>query len=127
MSERSSITGLLIEWGNGSSAALDELTPRVYRELHALARTYLSRSRRDETLQATALINEVYLRLIDKSQSIHWESRSHFFGISAKLMRNVLVDHARTRHALKRGGLAVAVTLDETRALSPSHVPDLLE
>ncbi|SRR5258706_13590087 len=102
MLERPSITRLLIEWGNGSCAALDELTPYVYRELHALARMYLRRNRRNQTLQATALINEVYLRLIDESQPIHWESRSHFFGITAKLMRNVLMDHARTRHALKR-------------------------
>src|SRR5256885_4105652 len=74
-----SITRLLIDWSNGDRAALDELTPHVYRELHTLARTYLGRNRRKQTLQPTALINEVYLRLIDQSQPIRWESRSHFF------------------------------------------------
>ena len=126
MSEGPSITRLLVEWSNGSSAALDELTPHIYRELHGLARMYLRRNRRNQTLQATVLINEVYLRLIEQAP-IHWEGRSQFFGITARLMRNVLVDHARARHAAKRGGDAVPITLEETMALSPEHAPDILE
>lgn len=127
MTTSPSITRLLIAWSNGNRAALDELTPHIYRELHHLARTYLRRDRRNRTLQATALINEVYLRLIDHSRPIDWDGRSHFFSIAAKLMRNVLVDYSRTRRALKRGGDVVAVTLEETVALSPKHAPDVLE
>jgi RNA polymerase sigma-70 factor, ECF subfamily len=99
----------------------------VHRELHALARTYLNRSRRNQTLQPTALINEVYLHMIDQSQPIQWECRSHFFGIAARLMRQVLVDYCRAHKAVKRGGGAVPVTLDEMAAFSPSRLPDILE
>jgi RNA polymerase sigma-70 factor (ECF subfamily) len=127
MTEPPSITRLLIDWSNGNRAALEELTSHVYRELHALARTYLDRDRRNQTLEPTALINEVYLRLIDQSQPIQWESRSHFFGIAARLMRRVLVDYGRAHRALKRGGDAVFVTLEETAALSPNRAPDILE
>jgi RNA polymerase sigma-70 factor (ECF subfamily) len=127
MNASTSITRLLIEWSNGNIAALDELTPHVYRELHDLARTYFRRDRRNQTLQPTALINELYLRLIDQSLAIHWEGRSHFFGIAARLMRNILVDHARARQALKRGGDAVPLVLEETMALSQNHAPDILE
>lgn len=122
-----SITQLLIDWSEGNPAALDELTPRVYRELHALARTYLSRGRPHQTLQPTELINEVYLRLIDRSQAVQWENRSHFFGIAARLMRLVLVDNARARRAAKRGGEAVPVTLQEAVAFSPQRAPDVLD
>jgi RNA polymerase sigma-70 factor, ECF subfamily len=127
LTECPSITRLLIDWSNGSSTALDELTPHIYRELHGLARMYLRRNRRNQTLQATVLINEVYLRLIDRPPAIAWEGRSQFFGVTARLMRHVLVDHARNRHALKRGGDAVPVTLEETMALSQHHAPDILE
>ena len=127
MSGPPSITQLLIDWSHGNPAALNELTPQVYRELRALARSRLRRDPRNPTLQPTALINEVYLRLIDQSQPIQWQGRSHFFGIAARLMRNVLVDYARARRAAKRGGQAVAVTLEETAALSPNHTPDILE
>ena len=123
-----STTQLLLEWSRGSRAALDELTPHVYRELHALARVHLNRDRRNQTLQPTALINEVYLRLIDQSQPVQWEDRSHFFGIAARLMRNILVDYTRARRAAKRVGEAVAVTLKETMAFAPSHnAPDILD
>jgi RNA polymerase sigma factor (TIGR02999 family) len=116
---------LLIDWSNGNRAALDELTPHVYSELHALARTYLSR-RRNQALQPTALINEVYLRLIDQRRPIAWENRSHFFGIATRFMRLILVDHARARRALRRGG--EAVTLDETKVFSPNHdAADILD
>src|SRR5215470_782708 len=128
MAERRSITQLLAEWNQGSRAALDELTPQVYRELRMLARKYLSRGRPNQTLQPTALINEAYLRLIDQSQPIHFENRSHFFGIAARLMRLVLVDYARAHYAAKRGrGTAATVTLDQTAALAPSQAPDVLK
>ena len=128
MNDAQSITRLLIDWSNGSPAALEQLTPYVYRELHALARSYLSRDRRNQTLQPTALINEVYVRLIDNSQPVPWKGRSHFFGIAARLMRNVLVDYARTHNAVKRGGGAVPVTLEDTVALTPgSNLPDILD
>jgi len=127
MEEAPSVTQLLHEWGQGNRAALDRLTPQVYRELHAIARSYLSRGRGDQTLQPTALINEAFLRLIDQSQPIQWESREHFFGIAARLMRLVLVDYARARGADKRGGGAVAVALEEARLLAPSRAPDVIE
>jgi len=121
------ITRLLIDWCNGDNAALDELTPLVYGELHALARIYLSRSGRGQTLQPTELIDELYLRLIEGSRSVRWENRSHFFGIAARLMRLVLVDHARARRAAKRSGESDPVTLEETMVLSPGRAPDVLE
>src|SRR5262245_7658786 len=126
MAEPASITQLLVDWSSGNRAALDELTPHVQRELHALARSYLNRNRRNQTLQPTALINELYLRLIDQSQPVQWDGRSHFFGIAARLMRQILIDYARARRAAKRGGGAVAVTLEETAALSPhNQAPDI--
>jgi RNA polymerase sigma factor (TIGR02999 family) len=128
MGERPSITQLLAEWNPGSRTALDELTPQVYRELHMLARKYLSRGRPNQTLQPTALINEAYLRLIDQSERVHFENRSHFFGIAARLMRLVLVDYARAHYAAKRGrGTAAVVTLDETAALARNQAPDVLQ
>jgi len=127
MSEPRTITRLLIDWGNGDRTALDELTPLVYKELHALARAYLSRARGSGPLQPTELIDELYVRLIDRSLPVRWESRSHFFGIAARLMRLVLVDHAREARASKRGGGAAPVTLEETVALAPDRPPDVLE
>src|SRR5215467_12727312 len=127
MAERSTITRLLGEWNQGNRAALDELTPHVYRELHILARKYLSRGRPNQTLQPTALINEAYLRLIDQSRPVHFENRSHFFGIAARLMRIVLVDYARAHHAAKRGRGTLVVTLDETAVLARKQAPDVLQ
>jgi RNA polymerase sigma factor (TIGR02999 family) len=122
-----SVTQLLQDWARGNHAALDDLTPRIYRELHMIARAYLSRGRGEQTLQPTALINEAYIRLIDQSQPIQWESRTHFYGIAARIMRLVLVDYARARQAKKRGGVAGAVTLDETRVFAPARAPDVIE
>jgi RNA polymerase sigma factor (TIGR02999 family) len=122
-----SITHLLIEWRAGDRAALDELTPCVYRELHTLARAYLNRGGRSHTLQPTEVIDELYLRLIDPSQSVQWENRAHFFGIAARLMRMILVDYSRARHAARRGGNAGPVTLKETEVFSTGPAPDVLE
>jgi RNA polymerase sigma factor (TIGR02999 family) len=122
-----SITQLLIEWRAGDRAALNELTPRVYRELHTLARAYLNRGGRSQALRPTELIDELYLRLIEPSQSVQWENRSHFFGLAARMMRMILVDYARARHAAKRGGDAGPVTLKETAVFSRGPAPDVLE
>jgi RNA polymerase sigma-70 factor (ECF subfamily) len=122
-----SITELLLDWRSGNRASLDELTRRVYPELHELARTYLNRGPHNQTLQPTALINELYLRLIRQSPPIQWQNRAHFFGIAARLMRIILVDYARTRSARKRGGGSPCLPLDETAALSPDHPPGILE
>jgi RNA polymerase sigma factor (TIGR02999 family) len=127
MEESPSISRLLIAWGRGEAAALEQLTPRVYRELHKLARAYLRRGRPNQSLQPTALINEAYLRLLDQSEPVQWENRAHFFGIAARLMRMILVDHARTHQAAKRGGAAAAVTLSECMAVSPARAADVLE
>ena len=127
MGESPSVSQLLMAWGRGEPAALEQLTPRVYSELHKLARAYLRRASPSQSLQPTALINEVYLRLLDQSQPMEWENRAHFFGIAARLMRLILVDHARAHHAAKRGGAASAVTLDDWMAVSPYRAPDVLE
>ena len=127
MEESPSVSRLLIAWGRGEPAALEQLTPRVYRELHKLARAHLRRGRPNQSLQPTELINEVYLRLLDQSQPVQWENRAHFFGIAARLMRMILVDHARTHQAAKRGGAAAAVTLSDCMAVSPARAPDVLE
>ena len=97
------ITQLLAEWGKGDQAALEKLMPLVYSELRRLASNYLRRERAEHTLQPTALVNEAYLKLIDQHNA-KWQNRAHFFGISAQLMRRILVDHARQYQAQKRGG-----------------------
>jgi RNA polymerase sigma factor (TIGR02999 family) len=127
MEPEASITQLLVKWSHGDQAALEELTPHVHRELQSLARAYLRRGRPNQTLQPTAVVNEVWLRLIGQSQLPRWEDRAHFFGIAARLMRLVLVDYARAHHAAKREGAAEAITLHETILLSPTRAPDVLE
>jgi RNA polymerase sigma-70 factor, ECF subfamily len=122
-----SVSELLIAWGRGEPAALEQLTPQVYGELHKLARSYLRRARPGQSLQPTALINEAFLRLLDPSQQVQWENRAQFFGIAARLMRMILVDHARAHQAVKRGGGAAAVTLDNCVAVSLGRAPDVLE
>jgi RNA polymerase sigma factor (TIGR02999 family) len=106
------VTRLLVAWSNGDKAALDQLMPLVYSELRRLAHHYMSRERPGHTLQTTALVNEAYLRLVDQ-ESTRWENRAHFFGIAARLMREILVDRARTRRAAKRGGAQVRVSLSK--------------
>ncbi len=119
------ITHLLLAWGNGDEAALERLMPLVYDELRKVAARHLRRQRPDHTLQTTALVNEAYLRLIDSSQ-VRWQNRAHFFAVSAQLMRRILVDFARSRQNLKRGGGAQQVSLDEAMIVSPERGADLL-
>jgi len=103
MSTPTGVTQLLIDWSKGDQAALDQLMPLVYSELRRLASNYLRRERQGHTLQPTALVNEAYLKLVDQ-RSAKWQNRAQFFGISAQLMRRILVDHARQHRAAKRGG-----------------------
>ena len=113
------VTQLLRAWSDGDPQALELLLPLVEAELQRLARGYMSRERREHTLQPTALINEAFIRLAG-AKSLRWQDRAHFFGISAKLMRRVLVDHARARGFQKRGARAQMVPLDESiRAPEP--------
>jgi RNA polymerase sigma factor (TIGR02999 family) len=115
------VTALLGAWGAGDDAALEQLLPLVETELRRLARAYMARERRGHTLQPTALVNEAFLRLVN-AKGLRWQDRAHFIGIAARLMRRVLVDHARAKGYQKRGGGALKVSLDETMAVSP--VPD---
>jgi len=118
------ITQLLAEWRDGDQSALDELYPLVYDELHRLARRYMSRERKGHTLQTTALINEAYVRLA--GQKVDWANRSHFFAISAQIMRRILIDHARRHAYAKRGGGAQQVSLDEAAAVTPDQSGELI-
>lgn len=122
---RGTITHLLWQWGQGNRSALDKLIPLVYRELHRLARYYLRREAAGHTLQASALINEAYLRLIDH-ENIPWQNRAHFFGVAAQVMRRILVDHARNQHAVKRGGGAVEVSLDNAAVVTREQAAELI-
>ena len=119
------VTQLLLAWSHGDQAALDQLIPLVYEELRRLAKRQMGRERPGHTLQTTALVNEAYLRLIDSSQ-VHWQSRAHFFAISAQLMRRILVDFARARHNLKRGGQTPRVSLTEALEVAPEREADLV-
>lgn len=122
---RDSPTELLLAWGRGDLTALDRLMPLVHDELRQLARHYMRRERPDHTLQATALVNEVYLRMIAARQ-VPWQSRVHFFAIAARLMRQILVDFARSHRAAQRGGAAQRVALDEAVFPSSFRHPDLV-
>jgi len=115
---------LLRAWGGGDRGALDRLTPIVYEELRRLARLYMKRERPGHSLQATALVNEAYMRLVDY-KGMRWQNRAHFFAVSAQLMRRILVDHAR-RHNLKRGGGVQHVSLDETAVVDGDRAADLV-
>ena len=122
---RHQITELLAEWRDGNQSALDELYPLVYDELHRLARRYMSRERKDHTLQTTALINEAYVRMVDQ-KNVNWANRSHFFAISAQIMRRILIDHARRHAYAKRGGGAQQVSLEEVAAIAPEQGREML-
>src|SRR5688572_5038596 len=125
MARPAAITGLLRAWSEGDPTALDALTPLVEAELHRLARSYMAHERRDHTLQATALVNEAFLRLTG-ARDIEWQDRAHFLGIAARLMRRVLIDHAR-RHAFqKRGGGNAKVAIEDVQLAVPAPDVDLL-
>jgi RNA polymerase sigma-70 factor, ECF subfamily len=119
------VTGLLLAWSDGDQAALEKLIPLVYAELHRLARRYMRRENAGHTLQTSALVNEAYLRLIE-AHRVHWQNRSHFFAVSAQIMRRILVDFARARKHLKRGRGTCQVSLDEGLLVSPERGADLL-
>lgn len=119
------ITQLLRAWGAGDKQALDRLTPLVYNELRKSAKRQMAREREGHTLQTTALINEVYLRLVDL-EGVSWQDRAHFFAICARLMRRILTDYARSRSYLKRGGDARRVTLDEALMVTADPPLDLV-
>jgi RNA polymerase sigma factor (TIGR02999 family) len=122
---RQAVTQLLGDWSRGVAGALERLIPLVEPELHRLAHHYMSRERAGHTLQTTALINEAYLRLVDHSKPL-WQNRNHFVAAAAQLMRRIMVDHARERLSLKRGGGAVRVTLDETAWVTDTRSKELL-
>src|SRR5262245_42246785 len=124
-SPTSDVTQLLREWSSGNDSVVEQLTPLVYRELRRLADGYMRRERPDHTLQPTALIHEAYIRLVDQKQP-EWQSRSHFFRFASHLMRQVLVDHARARHARKRGGDKQRVPLEEADALGDGEPVKLM-
>ena len=119
------VTVLLEEWSHGNEHALDELVPLVEAELHRLARQYMSRERAGHTLQTTALVNEAYLRLAEV-HDVRWENRAHFFAIAARIMRRIMIEHARKRQQLKRGGGALRITLDEGAIIADERSAELL-
>jgi RNA polymerase sigma factor (TIGR02999 family) len=119
------ITRLLLAWNNGDEAALEQLTPLVYQELHRLARRYMGRERSGHTLQTSALVNEAYLRLIDW-KNVRWQNRAHFFAVSAQLMRRILVDFARANAYAKRGGGAPHLDLEQVAIVSSDRGTDIV-
>ena len=120
------VTDLLRAWASGDQGAFDKLLPLLYDELRRQARLYMRAQPAGQTLQTTALVHEAYLRLVGQS-AVEWKGRAHFFGVAAKAMRSILVDHARARNAAKRGGSARAITLDDAGGLAgPQASVDVL-
>jgi RNA polymerase sigma factor (TIGR02999 family) len=119
------VSKLLLAWSEGEEGAYEQLIPLVYDELHRLAKRYMRKERPGHTLQTSALVNEAYLRLIG-AKEVSWQNRAHFFAVSARLMRRILVDFARAKHELKRGGDARQVSLDEALLVSPGSNTDVL-
>lgn len=119
------VTQLLIDWSSGNKAALDELIPLVYDELRRLARRHMARERRDHTLQTLALINEAYLRLVDQ-KNLQWQNRAHFFAVAARVMRHILIDHARSYHYEKRGAGARKIALDEAAVFTEQRAAEFV-
>jgi len=119
------VTQLLIAWSNGDKAALNKLMPLIYDELRQLARHYMSRERAGHTLQTTALVNEAYVRLVNR-KGVHWQNRAHFFAIAAQLMRSILVDHARSHAYAKRGGGARKIALDDAMVISQQRAAEVV-
>jgi len=120
------VTQLLVAWGNGNADAADELLAAVYAELHSQASRAMRREAVDHTLQATALVHEAYLRLIDQRR-VQWRNRAQFFGVAAQLMRRILVDHARGRDAAKRGGGVATITLEDVDAVADRSTSDAVD
>ena len=121
MRERTDVTTLLVAWSDGQAAAGDELIETVYGELRRIARGYLRRERTDHSLTPTALVHEAYVRLVDQRR-VRWQNRAHFFAIAARVMRRILVDHARARGSLKRGNSRKVPLVDADRAHDPPSV-----
>ena len=119
------ITQWLVGWSDGDPSALEKLTPLVYRELHRLAQAYMRGERPGHTLQTTALVNEAYVRLIDADR-MGWQNRAHFYGVAAKLMRHILVDFARSRDQVKRGGGVESMPLDEAWTVTADRTAELV-
>lgn len=125
MADSPNVTGLLLQWGNGDASALERLLPLVYDELHRIARKHMGHENAGHSLQATALINEAYLRLTD-APNVAWRDRAHFLAVSARIMRHILIDHARARRYQKRGGNAVRVALDEAVVVTTEPTQDFV-
>lgn len=126
LTNSSDVTQILQAWSEGDASAPERLMPLVYEELRRLAGQYLRRERADHTLQATALVHETYLRLVGQNQ-VSWKDRAHFRSLAARLMRRILVQHARKHNSAKRGGKLEKIYLDETRELGQERPPDLVE
>ena len=120
------VTELLVAWGNGDKNARDQLMTIVYQELHRLAHHYMKRESPGHTLQTSALVNEAFVRLVDQ-RNVRWQNRAHFFGIAAQMMRRILVDYARQRRYLKRGGGAPTMSLDEALIISEERSDEVIE
>jgi RNA polymerase sigma factor (TIGR02999 family) len=119
------VTQLLQDWSDGDQSALEKLLPLVEADMHRLARRYMRKESPDCVLQTTALINEAYIRLI-KGKKMRWQNRVHFFGVSTRLMRQILVDYARKQHRLKRGGAVIKVSLEEAVAVAQERGEDVV-
>jgi len=119
------VTQLLVAWGNGDENARDQLMPLVYTELHRLAHRHIKKERPGHTLQTSALVNEAFVRLVDQ-RDVNWQSRAHFFGIAAQMMRRILVDYARSRGYAKRGGNAQRVSLNEEMMITLQRSADVI-
>ncbi len=122
---QANVTGLLLKWSHGDQQALQELMPLVYGELRRLAGRYLRRERSDHTLQSTALVHEAWMKLVDQ-RSVQWQNRAHFFAVAAQIIRRILVDYARNRHAAKRGAYACKLSLDEAIEVPKQRDVDLI-
>jgi RNA polymerase sigma factor (TIGR02999 family) len=119
------VTQLLLAWSSGDRTALDKLTPLVYDELRRMAHRYMRRERPGHTMQTTALVNEAYLRLVNR-EAVHWQNRAHFFAIAAQVMRHILVDHARSHAFAKRGGGTRTISLDEAMLVSQERAAEVV-
>jgi RNA polymerase sigma factor (TIGR02999 family) len=120
------LTTLLLDWRQGNSAARDQLLAVVYKQLHALASRYLRSERRDHTLQPTALVNELYLRVFTQAEPITWQNRAHFFAVAAQTLRRILVDHARAHQAEKRGGAQIKLSLTAAQGWAGERAEDFV-